>query len=184
MSLASPLPLQSNAAKTEAATGRTPTMSAASAVNIDRSLSSSKANGHYRSSRIALSIVLELSLLAIPFAFLTIAYVCQELYLGLFVDYMDSFRIMDKGGDDRGYYYSLDQDVTYYHRHCTREDITTFRLNKTDQSNLLILPRENTTAEYAVAALVLAVLACKRSSEANHMLTDEFALFHFDPSSF
>eukprot|EP00526_Cylindrotheca_closterium_P002077 CAMPEP_0113618270 /NCGR_PEP_ID=MMETSP0017_2-20120614/9243_1 /TAXON_ID=2856 /ORGANISM="Cylindrotheca closterium" /LENGTH=1121 /DNA_ID=CAMNT_0000527759 /DNA_START=13 /DNA_END=3378 /DNA_ORIENTATION=+ /assembly_acc=CAM_ASM_000147 len=168
MSLASPLLAPANAAKAEAATATAETynsstiLSAPSAVNIDRSLldsddettaannggGKSKAKG-YRASRIALSIVLEIVLLVIPFTLLTTAYVCQELYLGPFVAYLDSFRIMDKGADHRGYYYSLDQDVTYYHRHCTKEDITTFGINKTDRSNLLILPEENTTAEIA-----------------------------------
>ncbi|CAJ1934728.1 unnamed protein product [Cylindrotheca closterium] len=158
MSLASPLHPHANATKTEAATAETSSrISAPSAFNIDRSLSASPSSsaatngkaGNLRSSRIALSILLEIILLVIPFTFLTGAYLCQELYSGPFVKYMDSFRIMDKGADDRGYYFSLDQDVTYYHRHCTKEDITTFGLNKTDRSNLMILPNENTTPEYA-----------------------------------
>ncbi|KAL3935807.1 MAG: hypothetical protein SGBAC_008744 [Bacillariaceae sp.] len=154
MSLASPLHPHANAAKAEAATISTP-----SAISIDGrnpiGRSSSANDGKpspgktFRSFRIALSIALEILLLGIPFSVLTSAYLFQELYSGPFVAYMDSFRIMDKGADDRGYFYSLDQDVTYYHRHCTKEDITTYGVNKTDRSNLLLLPNEDTTPEYA-----------------------------------
>eukprot|EP00980_Cylindrotheca_fusiformis_P017555 scaffold5507_cov103-Cylindrotheca_fusiformis.AAC.2 len=53
--------------------------------------------------------------------------------------------------DARGLYYSLDDHSTYYHRHCTKEDITTYSMDdnteetKRNRSNLLVLSNNNTT---------------------------------------
>jgi ectoine hydroxylase-related dioxygenase (phytanoyl-CoA dioxygenase family) len=98
-----------------------------------------------KSSRLMFLLLIEVCCLGVPFSLLTATLFFQQVYHGPLLTYIESFRISHKGADERGLYYSLDADVTYYHRQCTKEDITTSHIaNKTDRSNLLIIPEDTT----------------------------------------
>lgn len=98
--------------------------------------------------RLFLLLILEFACFGVPLCLLTSSVFLDKLYHGPLSSYIQSFRITHKGTDERGYFYSLDKDVTYYHRHCTKEDITTVNVPKQDRSNQIFIPKNVTSPEY------------------------------------
>ena len=85
--------------------------------------------------------VLEVSVL-VSFTFLLATNGVQRLYCGPVKSLIKSFKRVDHM-DEQGFYPKLDNDVTYYNRKCSSQDIST-----TD-SNDLIVPQNSTSIEAA-----------------------------------
>ena len=100
----------------------------------------------YKSRSIGVVSVLRTLFLDIPlivvFALLVLSYLSLQFYVGPISTYIESFR-REEIFNDIGILPELNNDITYYNRQCTKEDITT------GNANDLLLPPDVTNEEAA-----------------------------------
>lgn len=123
------------------------TMTAAPIDSATKFRATARIDSNVRNGRMitknAILFLFEVLFLGGPLFLLATGLLFSQLYYGPLSEYIDSFKIISKGSDETGLYYALDEDVTYYNRHCTAEDISTISIqNKTERSNLLMLEHD------------------------------------------